>query len=255
MSEPSPSPNASLAQYTRTARAVDTLGVLGFFTAVGANLWRLAHLGSEALDAVSAGALLAGYVAADIGSGTLHWFFDTWLSAKTPVLGSMFVRPFREHHVDPLAITRHDFTETNGSNCLATLPLLLLALALDPRAGPRSQAGVVFLVALSLGVFATNQFHSWAHQTDCPAWIRWIQRSGLALRPEHHAVHHQAPHTRHYCITTGWMNAPLDRVGYFRSLERVISAVTGVPPRLEDGAITRPPPPGSEARPPDSRPA
>ena len=110
MSEPSPSPNASLAQYTRTARAVDTLGVLGFFTAVGANLWRLAHLGSEALDAVSAGALLAGYVAADIGSGTLHWFFDTWLSAKTPVLGSMFVRPFREHHVDPLAITRHDFT-------------------------------------------------------------------------------------------------------------------------------------------------
>jgi ubiquitin-conjugating enzyme E2 variant len=232
------SSRAKLADYTATARAIDTAGILGFFAAASANAWRVAEIGAGAFDAVTVGALVAGYIAADLASGTIHWFFDTWLSFETPVLGSMFVRPFREHHVDPLAITRHDFVEINGSNCLATVPVLLGALCLDPSAGAASRAGVVFLLALSLGVFATNQFHSWAHREQCPGWVRWLQRSRLALGPAHHAVHHEAPHLGHYCITTGWLNPLLDGIGFFRLLERGITAMTGVPPRLEDGAIT-----------------
>jgi ubiquitin-conjugating enzyme E2 variant len=67
-----------------------------------------------------------------------------------------------------------------------------------------------------------------------PALVRRLQDAGLIIGAKHHNRHHVRPHDSHYCITVGWMNGPLEMIHFFPAVERVITAVTGVPPRVED---------------------
>ena len=79
---------------------------------------------------------LTGYIVSDFLSGFVHWAGDTVGDESTPIFGPNFVRPFRYHHVDPEDITRHDFIETNGNNCIVAAPVLLLVLLLHARRPP-----------------------------------------------------------------------------------------------------------------------
>jgi ubiquitin-conjugating enzyme E2 variant len=168
-------------------------------------------------------AVLGGWLAADLLSGVVHWALDTFGSVRTPFLGPRFIRPFREHHVDADAILRHDFAQTNGASCLAALPLLA-ASALLPTASPGDCAIHVWLLCTALGVLLTNQTHKWAHMPPdgVPRAVRLAQRYRLVLRREAHLRHHRRPFDSHYCTASGWLNAPLERTGFFRALERCV---------------------------------
>jgi len=130
---------------------------------------------------------------------------------NTPLIGKAFIRPFREHHVDPQAMTRHDFVETHGASCVAALPALAASslLPLETVAAFFVQA---FLLSIALGALATNQCHKWAHMDEAstPAAIRWAQRRGLVLPRWHHQLHHTPPFDSHFCVSNGWFNAPLN---------------------------------------------
>ncbi|HEY1954704.1 MAG TPA: fatty acid desaturase CarF family protein [Polyangiaceae bacterium] len=176
-------------------------------------------------------AIVVGFLAADFISGVSHWFFDTWFSPETPVIGRAFVRTFREHHVDPKAICRHDFVETNGSNMIAG-GIIVLAGHLIESAGEEFGAAVLLVAALLSSV--TSQIHRWAHADRVPRAVRWLQRTRVVLSPEAHAAHHAAPYDRAYCITSGWLNDALHAVRFFRSVERVVRVVFGALPRRDD---------------------
>ena len=244
--------SASAPPQARRAHFHETLGVVLFFILCALLMMRVVQAAAPATFVVLGVSAVVGFVAADLVSGVVHWLFDTWFSKTTPVLGPTFVTPFRVHHEDPLDITRHGFVATNGHNCLASVPVLALALLLPtgPEA-PLASAVLTFVLMLCLGIFGTNQFHKWSHQERVSPVIGWLQARGVILNREHHDVHHTAPYERHYCITTGWLNRPLEAMGFFRGLERVITAVTGQQPRVDDLKLESEPVPAALTSTPD----
>lgn len=227
----------------------EVAGVFGFFALALLTLVRFGTVPEMRGWWTPVAAVLA-LALADFLSGIVHWMADTWGSEGTPWVGPRFIRPFRIHHVDPLAMLRGDFFETNGNTALLGLPLLLAALAL-PLGSALGRFLAVFLAGLGIFGFATNQIHKWAHMSDRPPAVRWLQRRGLILTPQHHDVHHRAPFATHYCITTGWCNGLLAAIGFFPALERWLSSLTSLTPRDYDPAQpggAAPPPPGQDAR-------
>jgi hypothetical protein len=202
-----------LREYGTRQRTLEWLGIGLFVPLAGWSAWRLVEATGAWFVPVALAAALVAWATSDLLSGLVHWAFDTYGSVQTPLVGAAFIRPFREHHFDPLAITRHDFVETNGSNCLACSPLLIAAsvMPLEAAAWIAAQS---FMLFTALGVLATNQCHKWAHADEAarPAPVRWAQRAGLLLSPEHHKLHHTAPFDSHFCTSNGWLNTPLNRI-------------------------------------------
>lgn len=177
--------------YPPAQRALELLGIALFPVLVVFNGLSLRGNFLELLLAA-----LCGWLIADLLSGLVHWALDRFGDEQTPFIGPILIRPFREHHEDATAMTRHDFVETNGASALGASALFLF------------DNEVLFFTAL--GLLAANQCHKWAHQRSAPALVRGAQRLRLILPPEAHRRHHAAPHDRHYCTASGWMNRPLD---------------------------------------------
>lgn len=226
--------------YTRGRRAMDTIIIALFFLLETFIVYRAWSFITDH-PVVSLLISFVGYLAADFMSGLVHWIGDTWGDPSLPIVGQYFIRPFREHHVDQTAITRHNFTETNGANCLATMVVLLpTILLLFGSASPAVLGFHVFAFAMTMGVFGTNQFHKWSHLPPerRPKAIQFLQSSGLILGPTHHAKHHAAPHDTYYCITVGWLNPILSKIKFFTGVEKLITKLTGVIPRKNDIVLT-----------------
>ena len=176
---------------------------------------------------------LAGVAAADFASGLVHWAADTWGSDDLPLVGRRLLKPFRLHHIDPDDFLRRSFIDANGDVAFATLPVLVALLVVPLDARPAGIGALFGFGVCAIGMW-TNQIHQWAHMPAPPPVIRWLQDRGVLLDRRHHAAHHAGSYDRHYCITTGWCNAPLEAIGFFRTVEGLVSTVTGARPREDD---------------------
>ena len=158
---------------------------------------------------------------------------------KLHVFLQIFIRPFREHHIDPTAITRHGFVETNGYNCLTTVPgyclLIHNFLYLPTSHVLEWYSAYCFAQALWLFITFTNQIHKWSHMhTGLPRWVKLLQDFHIILPRQHHRVHHVAPHETYFCITTGWCNLPFEKLRFWTAVETVIYWTLAIKPRQDD---------------------
>jgi plasmanylethanolamine desaturase len=190
--------------YPTSHRVFEIISVAAFITFAGALAWRVVDEVSGRMSwpiaALIVALILAAYAVADLASGIVHYLLDNFGSPETPVIGQKFVKPFRDHHTDPMAMTHGDFIAVNADNVFVCLPVIIpafffLEVTHHPYAG-------VFIIGLVGGVIMTNQLHKWAHMPSVPR----------LLSKEHHSVHHSGAYDSNYCITWGHLDMVLNRV-------------------------------------------
>ena len=234
-SSPPDAPPVHLSPAATVLQAVSIVTMATLLIVHAVRLARVEHANFTVGAVLVVAAVVAGYLFADFMSGCVHFFFDRFLEETTPVIGAAFVKPFRIHHTDPLDITRHGFLPTNGSNSLVTVAPLLGLFVID-HTHPAGFFFVAMVVIAAFATFGTNQFHKWAHTPTPHPFVAWMQRRHWILPVDHHAIHHTWPHETHYCITTGWMNGVLLRVGFWKFATRALSSILAVhtDPRPEE---------------------
>jgi ubiquitin-conjugating enzyme E2 variant len=172
------------------------------------------------------------WAVADLLTGMVHWGLDTYGDPETPFIGPNFIEPFRQHHHEPEAMLDISGAENVGSAAMLALPAQI-GLVVASAAGLSH-----WIVALGsiciVGTVLTNLFHRWSHMESPPDVARVLQEAGLILGRVEHERHHTGEHDTAYCITSGWMNRPLERVAFFARLERVLSWV-GIEPHRSTG--------------------
>ncbi len=213
-------------------RVIEFFGIIGYFVCTGLCAVKMSQVIGGVDPLVAAGVGVAtfafSFLVADFVSGLVHWMGDTFGTEDWAFVGPMFIRPFRIHHVDPKDITLHDFIATNGNASVVLMLFLGPVTFLAPTSwGLASFVILTFSLGMSLGIFFTNQFHKWAHESDPPALARFLQRFHLVLTSPGHDIHHTHPFRESYCITTGWLNPLFDRIQLWRKLEAAVSSVTG----------------------------
>lgn len=211
---------------SRTTELVELIAVAAVLVALavlGERVWRGVQSPVDAVWVLAG--LASGYLLADLLTGIVHWFCDTFFDEATPFIGPGLIAPFREHHRDPLLMTQHGFLELTGSSFRGLAPLLVLFVWQGRSMPPTANA---FVFALAAGAAGTNLLHRWAHDPSPPPLATFLQRTGVVLTPGRHARHHQPPYAAAYCVTSGWMNPLCERLRLWSRFEAVLSAA-GLP--------------------------
>lgn len=165
--------------------------------------------------------------AIDFVSGFVHWAEDTFGTEQTPVYGKWIVVPNNIHHEQSAAFTQKNWWQSSWDLALCSALITLAAW----WGGWLSWHVWLFC---ALGANA-NQLHKYTHvpRAKIPLLIRWLQDLRVFQSAKDHALHHSGKKNTAYCVITPYLNMLLDKIGFWRGLEKIIVPLTGAP-RRED---------------------
>jgi ubiquitin-conjugating enzyme E2 variant len=168
------------------------------------------------------GKFLLCILAADFLSGLFHWIEDGYGRPHWPITGKHITRPNMLHHRDATAFTANSWMRS--ADVLLVLGALVLA-----GAAALGLLNWLLLLTVLLGINA-NEIHKWSHRprSQNGVLISFLQDQGIIQSPRHHARHHGGNKDTHYCVITNYLNPILDRLRFWRVLERVVFLVLRV---------------------------
>ena len=169
--------------------------------------------------------ILACWFITDFISGIFHWYEDVYLvPGRNVKLNEWIILPNLAHHKHPGGIRQGSYLSTN---------IILIVIAL-------TAAGVGFLFHVGWTYYLVclfgshvNQVHVWAHTSRPPRLVKYLQNLGVFQTVLHHGLHHRRPYGVNYCILTNYLNPILDKLGFWRILEKLI----GIEPK--NGTVAR----------------
>mmetsp|Transcript_4537 Transcript_4537/g.8080 ORF Transcript_4537/g.8080 Transcript_4537/m.8080 type:complete len:357 (-) Transcript_4537:86-1156(-) len=183
------------------------------------------NIGVTALTSIAT--IVASWIAADFGSGVLHWSVDNYGNGRTPIMGNI-IAAFQGHHSAPWTITYRGFSNNVWKLCIPFgVPTVA---AITYLAGPANPMVSLFFAVFCATEILSQEFHKWSHMTkkEVPGWVNTMQDLGISIGRVPHAQHHIAPYDGRYCIVSGLCNETLDQSGFFRWMEHRVYEMNGV---------------------------
>jgi ubiquitin-conjugating enzyme E2 variant len=169
------------------------------------------------------------YLTADFLTGVVHWTEDTWLApGRSRLLDKYVVLDNIEHHRRPGSIRGGSYWATNKPSLIvAAIAIALMAMF-----------GVVAWQPYLVMLFASqgNQVHKWAHSSDRPAIVAWLQSIGILQSRAHHGKHHTQPFAANFCALSNFLNPVLDGIAFWSEVERI---ATGFGATVQRGSQAR----------------
>ena len=172
--------------------------------------------------------IIIGYLVADILTGAMHWFEDTYLDycLELPIVGEIS-KDNELHHYFPRSMLAYSYME----HMTITLPLTLLLLVILYILYKPILNYPYFIASFAFFSITSNIIHRFSHMRDCEnsPVILFLQKIGILSSHTHHSVHHNTPNRR-YCVISTYNNYVLDSVNFWRIIENIIYMITGVAP-------------------------
>jgi ubiquitin-conjugating enzyme E2 variant len=178
--------------------------------------------------------IILGFLFADLLTGTVHWFEDTYLDycIDIPFL-SQIAKDNEMHHYFPRSILANSHFKNIEFSMYIALVIFIIFFIFAKKTLYKY---IYFYAVFFFFSTISNVIHRYSHMRDCelPFLMKLLQKCGIFCSNEFHSVHHEYP-TQRYCVNFEYTNYLLEYIHFWRILEYIIFLITGISPHRKQG--------------------
>jgi len=165
----------------------------------------------------------------DLVAGAVHWAEDTFGTESTPIFGLWLIKPNILHHTPEgaNAFLKNHWIYSSWDLFTAAPMILFTSWAV----GILNWQIWLFVLVGAM----SQQIHRFSHtpRSKLPIFVLFLQKMYVIQDGRHHWVHHKLEKNEYYCVITPFLNPILDRLNFWRSLERLLVPIVGAPRRTD----------------------